>query len=447
MLIRKIKGLLGWILHRLVVNYWSLAVSAVLLAFPFVFLLLRADANGATAWLVARELEPVVAAATAKDFLAVAGGVNAAFITLFFSITLIVLSLAGSSLGVRLIDRWLESLFIRVSIAGLCFTLVVTLVAMLRVNDTASVDQIPQLTVAVVMLLQALNLAMLAVSLHHLGRTMFVDRSIHALAQDASERALALNGVPMDQAGREPPEHVVTAPREGYVENIDLAELRDMIGGTSDGRIRVLAAPGQHVLEGQPIYRCNPKFDERRLHHAMPIGHCRSNSQGAVFQIRVLVEIGARALSPAVNDFYTALSCADKLTRVMQHQAATWVDEENLPVLAEEPRIELPGQDFRGLFEDPMNAFRQAACQYPSVAIRMIDNYSRLAALLPDTIENEEMRAFLYRLASQLHDHARSVSEYAADQEDLDSALERFGSAGQIAVENLSDRESPGNER
>ena len=427
MLLRRIKGFVGWVLHRMVLNYWSLALAAVLIAFPVAYALLLADKEGATDWLLSRDWAPTIVAATAKDFLAMAAGVNAAFITLYFSITLIVLSLAASSLGIRLIDRWLESFFIRISIAGLSFTLVVTMVAMLRVDDTAPVTEVPQLTVLAVLALQALNLGMLSVSLHHLGRTMFVDRSVSALAADAGSQATPLTGAALSTGDeREAPRHVVTAQREGYVESLDLDDLQHLLRNGPDGRIRVLAGPGQHVLKGQPIYRCDTELDERRLLRAMPIGDCRSDTQGEVFQVRLLVEIAARALSPAVNDFYTALTCADKLTHVMGRQIPCWVDDEDLPVLAADPRIELPGQDFRGLFENPLNAFRQAACQYPSIAIRMIGNYARLATLLQRQGGSEQLRAYLRRLATEMRDHARSVAQYEEDRADIDTALERF---------------------
>ena len=48
----------GWLLHRLFANYWLLAVCAVLLAVPFALGVLWLDREGATAFLIARDLAP-----------------------------------------------------------------------------------------------------------------------------------------------------------------------------------------------------------------------------------------------------------------------------------------------------------------------------------------------------------------------------------------------------
>ena len=416
---RRLTGVTGWILHRLFASYWLLAVIAVLAAIPFAGSILWLDREGATDWLLARDLATVATSDTAKDFVGVAAGVNAAFITLYFSITLIVLSMAAGNLGVRLIDRWIERGLVRISIAGLAFTMIVSLFAMLAIDGEAPLEETPLLLVAVVFALQAVNVAMLSVSLHDLGRTMFVDTSIDRLREDACKRSIALEPV---SDGNVAYGKTLSAPREGYVESIDLEKLRRVV--CNDGvQVRVEVAPGQHVLKGQPLLRAGGGFDPERMKAAIAIGDYRSDAQGPVFRIRLLVEIAARALSPAINDFYTALACADKLAAVIESQTGSWIDDEALPALRDCPNLILMGQDFRGLFEDPMNAFRQAACQYPSVSIRMIDNYARIAQRIADRDGPTEMIDFLEKLAKELRDHADSVTSYEEDERAINRAF------------------------
>ena len=83
----------------------------------------------------------------------------------------------------------------------------------------------------------------------------------------------------------------------------------------------------------------------------------------------------------------------------------------------------MEGQDFRSLFEDPLNAFRQAACQYPSVAIRMIDNYARIARRQRINGAPDGLIELIGRLASELAGHARSVAQFEGDAEDIAQAL------------------------
>ncbi|MEO1921140.1 MAG: DUF2254 family protein, partial [Sphingomonadaceae bacterium] len=103
-----LKGLRAWILHRLVANYWSLPAVAVIAAPIVAALVLWADRAGAGAWVFARGLNLLVAADTAQDLAIAIVGIDAAFLTLYWSVTLIVLTLATGHLGVRLVDRWLD---------------------------------------------------------------------------------------------------------------------------------------------------------------------------------------------------------------------------------------------------------------------------------------------------------------------------------------------------
>ena len=414
---RPIKDLLGWSLHRLTANYWSLALGAVLLA-PMVFAgSLHLDRNGATGWLLDNDLAPVATADTARDAAAVVAGIDAAFLTLYFSISLIVLTIAAGNLGVRLIDRWLGKRLVRVSIAGLCFTLIHAVLTMSAIDPEAQLSDTPLLTFASAILLLAINTVMLAVATHDLGRSMFIDKAIDALAQDGRKHI-----VRVDPAADFPSDlpHALTAPRSGYVEGIEL----DRIAGAlrECGYVRLAVAPGQHVLKGEPlIFSQTECADRQAVTRAIPIGSFRSNTQGAVFQIRLLVEIAARALSPAINDFYTALAAVDALIEVASGHCSNWIDEDQVPVSANHEEIALPGQDFRGLFDAPLAALRQAAAPYPSVSIRLLDNLSRF--LRNYCTETAGLASYIREYGSQVHQQARSQCEIDYDREALDLAF------------------------
>ena len=408
-----------WIVHRLTANYWVLAVCATVIALPFALALLWIDRAGAAQWLVDSDLSPIATADTAKDFVGVAAGINAAFITLYFSITLIVLSLAAGNLGVRLIDRWLQRRLVRVSLAGLSFTLVATLVAMMAIDAEADLADTPLLLVAVVLLLQMVNIAMLAVSLHALGRTMFVDDSIDRIAADTAPPSRTLTAVPIPDAAHP---HRLFAEREGYVEETNLDALAKAFAA---GRARVLvhAAPGQFVLPGELLLSSPQAFAAKEISHAVPVGPYRSDNQGSVFRVRLLVEIAARALSPAINDFYTALTCADKLSSVMDKHAHLWVDDGQALSCTDGPEIVLIGQDFRSLFANPLSALRQAASAYPSVAIRLIENYAKLSER-HGSGASSGLSLFLAAQAREMRDHAVALAEHEGDKHDIMSAYD-----------------------
>ncbi|MCP9222225.1 DUF2254 domain-containing protein [Erythrobacter sp. LQ02-29] len=425
---RPIRGLRDWLIHRLTANYWSLALCAVLSA-PVVFAVtLLLDRHGTTDWLLDHDLSPVASADTAKDVAGVIAAVDAAFITLYFSISLLVLTLAASSLGVRLVDRWLSRPLVRVSIAGLSFSLVYTVLNQLAIDAETQLADVPLLTLMGSVVLLLVNIAMLAVALNDLGRTIYVDKAIAALAQDAPAARIPIVSRP-PFTGRFAEE--IRAERGGYIEGIDLEHLSRKLGGAG-GVVRFEVAPGQFVLQGQPIVSLeHGGMDEALLRRSIPIAPFRNDGQGAVFQIRLLVEIGARALSPAVNDFYTALACADRMSEVILSHANNWVEPGEVAAYAREPRFELPGQDFVGLFDDPLNAFRQAAAAYPSVSIRLIENFGNVRARLAELEAPHGLAAHLARLAREIAEHARSRAESEVDRKAIDDALRQAEMCGE----------------
>ncbi|RJY09179.1 DUF2254 family protein [Aurantiacibacter aquimixticola] len=419
-LLRPLDRANSWIWHKLIANYWSAPATTVALAPLLAFAILYLDRNGGTAWMIEHGLQTVSSAETARDFAAIVASINAAFLTLYFSITLIVLTMAAGTLGVRLIDRWLDKRIVKISLCTLCFSFVVALIAMLAIDPSEDLTRVPLILIGLVLLMQLIALGLLAISLHDLGRTMFVDTSIHAVGRDAKVRPAELE---VRDPHKGPWAAELRADRTGYVEGLEVDRLVRKLED-HEGTIRICVAPGQHVLEGEILIQFEKEPDNiPDLQAGIPVGAIRSDNQGAVFRIRLLVEIGARALSPAINDFYTAITCADKLVDAMLGQTKNWVDAGKVGCAKQHPRFELPGQDFRSLFEDPMHAFRQAACTYPSVTIRMIQNYSRVRIYAQKHDLSGELSDFLCQLAKELRDHAISVTGFEGDRNDIEEAF------------------------
>lgn len=412
-------GALGWLLHRIRASYWSLPLLATVVALPVAYACLALDRSGLAAKLVANGRELVPSAGSAQELASTVVGINVALLTLYFSITLLVLTIATANLGVRLIDRWLDRRFIRMSLAGLCFNLLFSLVVLAAIDPDADLAALPHGTIWLLLVLEVVNVVMLAAALHDLGRTIFVDRAIAHLSDDAAGTVMNIVGVPPFPG---PFAQRVTAHRSGYVESIDLALLCARMKD-HPGAIRICAMPGAHVIQGEPVALLEePDGDLDAIRRAVVIGAFRSDSQGAVFQIRLVVEIAARALSPAVNDFFTALTCADRLADSMCAHATLWLPDNQVAACAADPRIELPGQDFRGWYDEPLKAFREAAASYPSVAVRMIENYARVAALAA----NRGLTAFLEGHAQALADHASAMATFDGDKADIRAAIGRF---------------------
>jgi uncharacterized membrane protein len=88
-----------------------------------------------------------------------------------------------------------------------------------------------------------------------------------------------------------------------------------------DGVIEFVPRIGDFVATGEPIFlvhRSSCRSDERRLRGAVAFGSERTIEQDSTFAFRVIVDIGIKALSKAINDPTTAVQAIDQLQRLLR---------------------------------------------------------------------------------------------------------------------------------
>ncbi|MBW4331260.1 DUF2254 domain-containing protein [Stakelama sp. CBK3Z-3] len=412
-----------WIAALLWRSYWGLPTLLVTLAVPLVALLLYGDAAGAGDWLATLGWPFDFGGGVAQELASALVTLYSALVTLYFSISLLVLTLAASNLGVRLIDRWISRRTTRVTLGLLLAGLVWALLALLAIDPDATGARTARLTVTTLALGTVPLLCWLSYALHDLGRTIHVDTAIAALGADTVAEAQPYanrcsSGPDPDWDDGEP----VVARRAGYVETIDLRAIAE-IARRAGGCFRLEKGQGAFVMAGDTLgtaMDCEARW-HGRIGRQFAIGSFRSAPQGAVFYVRLLVEIAARALSPAVNDLYTARACADTLgAAMMAHgalpQAPQWIgDREG------KARLLVLPQRFTAIFDAPLAALRQAAAPYPSVASRLLDIYGRVLARDIDPV----VRELIVHHRDVLLAHARARAETDTDRRALTQAAQR----------------------
>jgi uncharacterized membrane protein len=141
-----------------------------------------------------------------------------------------------------------------------------------------------------------------------------------------------------------------------------------------------------------------------------------------VFAIDQLVEIAIRALSPAVNDTFTALTCIDwlsaGLSRVSGRTLAEGVYRDGFG------RVRLIESDpsYARMVNRAVDKTRQAARGMPAVIIRLLD---ALTAVAEQTRTPEQRRVLARQASMILEDAERSVPE-PNDREDIRARYRRF---------------------
>jgi uncharacterized membrane protein len=130
-----------------------------------------------------------------------------------------------------------------------------------------------------------------------------------------------------------------------------------------------------------------------------------------VFAIDQLVEIAIRALSPAVNDTFTALTCidwlVDGLCKLSGRKLSEGVYRDRLGRI----RLIEAGPSYARMVNRAFDKIRQAGRGMPAVAIRQVDGLARVMEYASDPAH----RAVLVRQAEMI---VRSVDEAVPEAED-----------------------------
>ena len=138
-----------------------------------------------------------------------------------------------------------------------------------------------------------------------------------------------------------------------------------------------------------------------------------------MFAIDQLVEIAIRALSAAVNDTFTALTCIDWLSAGLGRVSGRMLDEGVYRDASGRVRLIESDPSYARMVNRAFDKIRQSARGMPAVLIRLIDS---LGSIMLDTTSAEQ-RAVLRRQA----DMVLGLSEETVTEEnDLEEIRFRY---------------------
>jgi uncharacterized membrane protein len=142
---------------------------------------------------------------------------------------------------------------------------------------------------------------------------------------------------------------------------------------------------GQFVPAGVPMMRVSrpervPVERERHLIAAFDIGPTRTMQQDVEFGIIQIVDIALRAMSPAVNDPSTAISCVDQISCII----IRWLSRASPPSHHYAPphilRLVIPWMTFDGLLDAAFEQIRHYAASDIAVSLRLMRAYNHIAS-------------------------------------------------------------------
>jgi uncharacterized membrane protein len=236
---------------------------------------------------------------------------------------------------------------------------------------------------------------------------------------------------------------VIPAGSSGYLQFVGYAQLVD-IAVRMDAVIRLNHRPGHFLVAGRPLAMVWPRGAAQQvalsLSQAHVTGPHRTLMQDPVFAIDQLVEIAIRALSPAVNDTFTALTCIDWLSAGLTRVSGRTLSEGVYRDGSGRVRLIESDPSYARMVNRSFDKIRQAARGMPAVIIRMLD---ALTAVVEQTTSWEQ-RKILARQAKMIFESSEDSVPESNDREDIGVRYRRFLASAaldeghdEIAVESL----------
>ncbi|MFD0569050.1 DUF2254 domain-containing protein [Kitasatospora gansuensis] len=280
-------------------------------------------------------LDPLAFAGTADDARNVLTAIAATMVTviaLVLGLTIVALQVASTQFSPRLLRNFLRDRPNQLVLASFCATFAYSTAGLYTVGISGGMDveEFPRLAVTGAIALVFVSLVMLVYFVHHVAHSIQIDSVMTSVAAITARGAQTRTppGPGTDLAAPPPPPHAVplTAPRSGYLQTVHPDRLL-AVAVELDLVITVAARVGDHLVAGaEPLgyaWRPDgaPPGDTDRvthaLWHAVQIGPERTLQQDILFGIRQLEDMALRALSPAINDPYTAVQALDRLAALL----------------------------------------------------------------------------------------------------------------------------------
>ena len=375
---------------RLNANYWFypalFAVLSALLAFGVLYL----DRNGFAEWLNDVDWIVPVRPKGASDILTVMAGAMIGVASTVFSITLVAVTYASGTYGPRLLTNFLEDKGNQISLATFIATFVYSLIILraVRAEDEtpsgagqAGADMLPgfapQLSIVVAYVLMAICVGVLVFFLNHIPSSIRINKVL----QQIGERLIAAIRVTYPKEnefsdaraseGGKP----VTAWDHGYIQLIDFEDLESKArecGGTFSLTVRT----GDFVHRDLPLMEvqgCEPEEIEDAVREYFTLGPVRTPEQDPQFLIDELVEIGLRALSPGINDPFTAITALHWLGAAISDIARRDLRKDICGEDAQDCPVIPLADDFDHYLQRSFGTMRSAVAASPAAALVMLD--------------------------------------------------------------------------
>ena len=430
-MIRRLLRGSDWRREVLRTNLWlvpAVAVAAAVALFIATYALDRAAFAGdfvLPGWLISGSPD------AARQILTAVAAAIITVVGVVFSIVIVALTLTSTQFGPRMLRNFIRDRGTQVTLGTFVATFVYAVLALGSIGQGGPAF-VPHISVTVTLALLVADLAVLIYFLHHIATQIQLPQVIAGIAGDLAAaielqagQGTADSGSAAARlvAGLHGPGGEVEAPRSGYLQYIQhrlLVRLAAELGVVIHLRYR----PGHFLVQGHPYATVWPAdaadLVARELSRAHATGPYRTLAQDVSFGVDQLVEIAIRALSPAVNDTFTALTCIDWIGDSLCKVTGRWHPIRVYRDAAGVVRLVTTETTYQRLVQRAFEKIRQSGRGMPAVMIRQLD---ALAKIMERATAAEDCQLLLDQAAMIERLSLSSVDE-ESDRADIQSAYQ-----------------------
>ncbi len=309
-----------------------------------------------------------------------------------FSIAIVLMSLASSQFGPRLLRTFMRDtgnqLVLGVFVSTFLYCLLV--LRTIRGEDAGGLF-VPHLSVSISVVLTVASLAVFIYFIHHAAQLIQVSHIIASVGRDLEE--VIDRVVPADGGRREDDPIASNVPTSrgrpiradsaGYVQLIDHEDLLEA-AVERDLLVRLTVRAGSHVVPGTVLAEAWPahQVDDAAadaMRAAIVSGNQRTEQQDIDFGFQQLGQIALRALSPAINDPFTAGICMDRLGTTLCSLAER--PRPSLVICDDEgrPRVLAVELTFSTLVGSAFDEIRRSGRDILYILLRLLGTLERIA--------------------------------------------------------------------
>ncbi len=358
-------------------------------------------------------------APAARSTLSSVAGATIALAGVVFSITILSLSIASSQYGSRLVRNVMGASIADLVIGQYVGTSLYCLLVLQNVREAHgdSPAFTPQVGTAVGLILGLISMGMLIWFIHHVATAIQAPTIITEVSRDLEEAVNRLFPERMSEetqheADEEQSEDLkqktfkeiltavgknnVTVPSEqdGYIEGID-GESLISLAVELNGVVELMCKPGDYITKEQLLARVwfqnstDTKEDQEEqaetvinsIQRVIIIGPRRTPRQDVGYAALELVEIAVRALSPGINDPFTAMNCVDRLRgamgRFVERSRPVQIRRDNESV----PRVLVTSSDdFADVLTCSFGMIREYGSSSIAVSLKILEALSGIAS-------------------------------------------------------------------